>query len=184
MDRLFALIASVLLAFGLAGPGQAQETGAPISAILTIDSERLFTDSQFGQRVAREIAAEQSVLRAENRQMEAKLAEEEKVLTEKRKEMTAADFRAVADAFDRRVEEIRDFQDNKAREIALRQEREEAQFVQAARPVLAELMREARASVILEQRTILLSDNAIDVTQEAIGRLDAAIGDGSGLQRE
>ena len=184
MKHVVALVLSGLLTLGFVGAGLAQQLQVPQSAILTIESERLFTDSLFGQRVAREIAAEQSILRAENRQMEAKLAEEEKTLTEKRKEMAPADFRAIAEAFDQRVEEIREFQGKKAREIGQRQEREEALFIQAARPVLADLMREARASVILEQRTILLSDNAIDVTDEAIERLNAAIGDGSDLAKE
>ncbi|PSL17398.1 OmpH family outer membrane protein [Shimia abyssi] len=163
----------------LAIAAQAQEQGVPVSAILTIDSDRLFADSQFGRRVVQELDAEQSILRAENRQMEAQLAEEERVLTAKRKEMASEDFSAVAEAFDARVQEIREFQDNKAIEIAQQREVEEAAFVQAARPVLENLMREARASVILERRTIFLSITAIDITDLAISRLDAAIGEGT-----
>ena len=82
------------------------------------------------------------------------------------------------------MEEIRTQQDNKSREIAQRQERQQALFIQSARPVLAELMREFGASVILEQRTVLLSNKAVDVTEEAIQRLNTAIGDGMTLVPE
>lgn len=177
MIRGLALVVSVMLA--LTGAGRAQQFGVPVAPVLTVESETLFARSMFGQRVAREIAAEQSILLAENRRIEAELAGEERVLTERRKQMSAADFRAVADAFDARVEEIRNLQDNKSREIAQRQEQEQSRFIQAARPILAELMREVGASVILEQRTVLLSDKAVDVTERAIQRLNATIGDGA-----
>ena len=45
-------------------------------------------------------------------------------------------------------------------------------------------MREFGASVILEQRTVLLSNKAVDVTEEAIQRLNTAIGDGMTLVPE
>ncbi|MEP2530580.1 OmpH family outer membrane protein [Shimia sp.] len=184
MRGLIVLLFSVLTTLSVIAPATAQDMGVPVSSILTLDSERLFAESQFGERVTRDIEAEQSILRAENRQMEAKLVEEERVLTEKRKEMTPEDFRAVADAFDARVEEIRRFQDNKASEIAQFREREEAAFVLAARPVLEDLMREARASIILEQRVILMSSNSVNITETAIARLNAAIGDGSSLNAD
>ncbi len=182
MIRGLALVVSLMLA--LTGGGWAQQLGVPVAPVLTIESETLFARSMFGQRVAREIAAEQSILLAENRRIEAELTAEERVLTDRRKAMSATDFRAVADAFDARVEEIRTQQDNKSREIAQRQEQEQSRFIQAARPVLAELMREAGASVILEQRTVLLSDKAVDVTEKAIQRLNTAIGDGTTLDPE
>ena len=127
MKRGLALV--VMLVWALAGAGGAQQLGVPVAPVLTIDSEALFARSMFGQRVTREIAAEQSILLAENRKIEAELSAEERVLTEKRKAMSAADFRAVADAFDVRVEEIRTQQDNKSREIAQRQERQQALFI-------------------------------------------------------
>ncbi len=135
----------------------------------------------FGERVRLEIEAEESILRAENRQMEAQLVEEEKQLTSKRKDMTPEDFRAVANAFDMRVEEIRKFQEKKASEISQLRESQEISFVSAARPVLEALMRETSASVILEQRTILMSTSMVDITDEAISRLNVAIGDGTQL---
>ncbi|MGD9866344.1 MAG: OmpH family outer membrane protein, partial [Pseudodonghicola sp.] len=51
--------------------------------------------------------------------------------------------------------------------------------LRAARPVLETLMRETGAGVILERNSVFLSANATDITDEAIARIDAAIGDGA-----
>ena len=161
---------------------QAQQLGLPSSPILTIASERLFVDSAFGQRVAREIEAETAVLAAENRRIEAELTAEEQALTDRRAEMDPQAFRTLADAFDTKVQEIRRAQDGKARALARRREEAQEAFFQAARPVLATLMQEAGASVILERASVFLSANATDITDLAITRIDAAIGEGQAAE--
>ena len=42
-------------------------------------------------------------------------------------------------------------------------------------------MREAGAAVILERRGVFVSANAIDVTEIAIQRIDASLGDGTSV---
>ncbi|GAA6165124.1 hypothetical protein NBRC116590_28280 [Pelagimonas sp. KU-00592-HH] len=160
----------------------AQSFGTPrATPILTVDSDRMFVESAFGMRVTQDIEAEQSVLLAENRKIEAELEAEEKRLTELRADMEPGEFRAVADAFDERVQGIRVQQDGKARAIAETRDDQRALFFQAAQPVLTELMREMRAEILIERRTVLISSNAIDITDRAIERLDAALGDGRDL---
>lgn len=173
---LLRLCALVLL---WAGPAAAQESASGTGPILTIESDRLFSESAFGQRVAQEIEAEQSVLLAENRKIEAELTDEEKRLTELRKDMTPEDFRAVADAFDARVQEIRRIQDAKGRAIGERREQERKEFLQAAGPILARMLQDSGAAVILERRSVFFSLDTIDVTTRAIERLDRVIGDGT-----
>lgn len=159
-------------------PAAAQQIGLPRSAILTITSERLFADSQFGKRVAREIEAEGQRLATENRRIEGELTAEEKALTDSRPDMTPEEFRKLADAFDKKVQEIRRTQDAKARHINQQRDEARAAFFDAARPILAEVMRDAGAGVILERSSVFLSANATDVTDLAIARVDAAFGRG------
>lgn len=182
--RIFFWMRAVLISFFLTGAAVAQTSVVPISPIVTIESDRLFSGSAFGLRVAAEIEAERSVLLAENRKIEAELLAEEKRLTDLRKEMDPKDFRAIADAFDARVEGIRTNWESKARAISEKEERERAMFLQAAQPVLVDLMREARAGMILERRSVFLSADATDITDLAINRLNLAIGDGSSLPAE
>lgn len=181
--RLILVAAALGLALVLAAPvpGAAQQLGLPQSEILTLSSERLFAESAFGRRVQAEIEAESAVLAAENRRMEAELSAEEQELTERRVTMEPAAFRALADAFDRRVQEIRRTQDAKARDLARRDEIARGEFLAAARPVLEALMREAGATLILERSSVFLSANSTDVTDLAIERIDAVLGDGSGI---
>ena len=177
----FAAVALVLSFALIAAQGLAQQVGLRQSAILTIATDRLFSDSAFGRRIAGEVEAQSAVLAAENRRIEAELTAEEKDLTERRPDMDADAFRALADAFDQKVQNIRETQESKAR--ALNQIAEEARvsFLQAARPVLEKLMRDAGAGVILERASVFMSANTTDITDLAIQRIDAAIGDGSAL---
>lgn len=174
---------SLVLTFwslGVMSPAlQAQQLGVPQSDILTISSERLFSDSAFGRRIAREIEAESRVLATENRRIEAELTAEEKDLTAQRPDMEPVAFRVLADAFDEKVQSNRAVQDAKARTLAQKGDAGRGDFLQSARPVLALLMRETGASIILERSSVFLSADATDITDLAIARIDAAIGDGS-----
>ncbi len=156
----------------------AQTTGLPDASILTIESDSIFAQSAFGQRVARESEAEAAVLAAENRKIEAELTAEEKELTEQRSEMEPDLFRQLADTFDEKVQTFRRTQDTKVRVLNQKEENERRAFWQAAAPVLEQILRDSGATIIIDQRTVFFSDRAIDITSEAIRRIDAAIGEG------
>ncbi|MGD9864553.1 MAG: OmpH family outer membrane protein, partial [Pseudodonghicola sp.] len=132
-------------------PAAAQELGLPRSSILTIETDRLFSDSAFGHRIANEIEAESAVLAAENRRIEAELTSEEKELTQRRSGMGPDAFRALADAFDEKVQGIRRTQEAKARALNQKADKARVEFLRAARPVLEALMRDTGAGVILER---------------------------------
>ena len=176
-----AVFASCLVLMCLNTPVQAQQLGVAQTEILTISPERLFQDSAFGKRITLEIEEDSSALAAENRRIEMELTAEEKLLTEQRETMTSQEFRELADAFDDKVQEFRTTQDAKSRALVQRREEARAVFLEAIVPVLAQLMRETGASVILERSTVFLSTNAIDITDIAVQRIDAAIEDGSKL---
>lgn len=182
MLRFAKTIAVALMFMSAAVSVSAQAFSGPrATPILTVDSDRMFAESAFGARVSQDVEAGQSVLLAENRKIEAELEAEEKRLTELRADMAPEEFRAVADAFDERVQGIRVEQDGKARAIAENRDDQRTLFFQAAQPVLTEMMREMRAEILIERRTVLISSNAIDITDRAIERLDAALGDGRDL---
>lgn len=162
---------------------EAQNLGIVQSPILTVESDRLFSDSAFGKRLARELEAESAVLAAENRKIEAKLTAEEKDLTERRPNMDPEAFRVLADAFDEKVNEIRRTQDAKARELNHKRDAERVVYLQSVAPVLEMMMRESGAAIILERSSVFISANVIDITDAAIRRIDNVIGDGSQLRK-
>ncbi len=179
-----AIVILPVLSF-LTGPGFSQQVqqGAverPIvqSPILTIDSDRVFSESAFGLRVAAEIEAKSTELSAENRKIETDLGAEEEKLTRDRATLDPEDFRTLAERFDEKVQQIRRTQAIKTQALNDLVDQERDIFLNAAGPVLEKLMRDAGAAVILERRSVFVSANAIDITNEAITRLDGAVGSG------
>jgi Skp family chaperone for outer membrane proteins len=172
-------LAAVLSLFlMLAPPALAQDNVLIRSPILSLDQDRMFALSHFGKRFEAELQADGSLLEAENRRIEAALEAEEKDLTARRPAMSADAFRALADAFDTKVQRIRTEQTAKARALTERTEEAQRQFIEAARPVIEDLMVDAGAVVIIDPRSVVISRAAIDVTDEAIRRINASIGDG------
>jgi Skp family chaperone for outer membrane proteins len=172
-----------LLAAGFAVAQEAPATDAPATTapvvtagpVLTLDQDRLFSESAFGKAsLDRERAATQA-LDAENKQIEAALITEEQDLTTRRATLPADEFAALATAFDVKVERIRAEQDAKFRNLSQGREEDRKAFLRAIVPVLGDLMGEKRAVVILEKSTVILSLNAIDVTDEAIARVNAVL---------
>lgn len=171
-----------LVVLGLCcAPATAQQLSLAGQPVLTIDSERLFLNSDFGKRVAREIEARGNELAAENRRIEVELAEAEQDLTEQRASMTPEAFRPLADAFDTRVQATRQAQAAKSRALNAQLEQEREIFLNAAGPVLEELMQDVGASVVLERRTVFISTNSTDITATAITRLNAKLGEGGNV---
>ncbi|NIY98112.1 OmpH family outer membrane protein [Salipiger sp. HF18] len=174
---------ALALALALAGaPLAAQEATRPgvvQSVILTVEFDRLFGESAYGRRVTAALEEEGAAISAENRRIEAALTDEERALTEKRGTVPPTEFRELADAFDQKVQELRREQDAKARSLGNVSDERRRQFMAAAQPVLADLMKEAGAAVIIDERSVFLAADVIDITDTAISRIDEAIGDGS-----
>ena len=189
MRKLAGIASLVVLLLG-AVPGLAQQQPAgPAqsqlrSPVLTIDADRLFAETLFGARVRAEVTAAADALAAENRSIEAMLKDEVDRLTEGRATMDVETFRAEADAFDARVQAIRQEQDAKEADLtqALTDGREA--FLAAATPVLGQLMIDNGAVVILDRRTVFLGVGLVDITDAAIATINATLGDGSAAPQE
>jgi Skp family chaperone for outer membrane proteins len=146
--------------------------------LLTLDDERLFSGSAFGKAVIARQDADSRTLIDENRRIEAALEVEEKDLTTRRASMTREEFMPLSDAFNQKVEGIRKAQDAKTRDLQRRFEEDRLRFLQAARPILAEVMTSRGAVAIIDSRAVFVGFENIDITDEAISRLDAAFAAG------
>ena len=92
--------------------------------------------------------------------------------------MPVDEFRALADAFDVKVDRIRTEQAAKAREIQEFRDAEQQKFFNRVGPILLELVQERGAAVLLDRRAVFLSAAAIDITDQAVAQIDAEIGTG------
>ncbi|MCZ8154024.1 MAG: OmpH family outer membrane protein [Rhodobacteraceae bacterium] len=177
-----ALAALLLLAGGSAMAQQAQSGATvPQAPILTLDRERLLVETRFGQAVEAQFQKDSETLIAENVRLEQALEAEERALTDQRPTLPSEEFRTLAEEFDTKTEAIRAAQDAKSRAITSRRDAERQRFLQAAIPVLADLMRESGAVAIFDKEMVILSLRGVDITDEAIARIDAVLGDGATL---
>lgn len=175
------LLCSLGVVMALAVPVVAQDPSGIVQApILMMDRDRLFAETLYGRAVEAQFQADSQTLIAENLRLEQALEEEERALTDKRASLPAAEFQSLATAFDQKTEAIRAAQDQKSRAITSKREQDQQRFLQAAIPVLGDLMREAGAVAIFDQNTVILSLRGVDITDAAIARIDAVLGDGSG----
>jgi Skp family chaperone for outer membrane proteins len=179
------LVAALLGVFApLGAPLLAQETEALRAPVLMLDRNRLFAESAFGKAAEARFEADSKALIAENLQLEQALESEERNLTDQRATLDAEAFQSLATAFDEKTEAIRAAQDAKSRAITAKREQDRQRFLQAAVPVLGELMRESGAVAVFDKDMVILSLRGVDITDEAITLIDAALGDGSALPAE
>lgn len=106
------------------------------------------------------------------------MSAEEQALTDQRPTLPATQFAQLASDFDDKVQSLRETQDRKSAALQDRLAAERQNFASHVGPVLAQIARERGALVILDNTVVLMSFDVVDITDEAIARLNAAIGDG------
>jgi Skp family chaperone for outer membrane proteins len=148
------------------------------SDILVIDIERLLAETAYGRRLQALIEAERDALIARNERVASELEAEEQALTELRATTPAEEFRQMADAFDTKVTQLRRESERLSRELERQRDLAPVQFMRVVQPVLGELLNEADAVALLDVRSVILRADVVDVTDIAISRIDARIGDG------
>ena len=184
--RLAALSLAMVTILAIAPPpsAKAQEADTIQSTILVLDPDRLFAGTEVGQKLTEEYLNERDDLIANNRELEAELKAEEQALTDARETMSAVQFRTEADAFDKKVRSIRLENEQKARDLERGRELAPLTVMRMAEPILVQIMRDTGGQIILDSRQVLLRADTIDITNLAIERVDAAIGDGANVDPE
>ena len=159
-------IAAILLA----SAAPAQEA----TPVLTIDQERLLAETEIGAETFQALEARAQELAAENQAIEDDLIAEEQQLTEQRASLSAEEFRDLANAFDTRVQQLRAEQDEKVRQLNRAREDSRTQILRDAAPIISEIVRTRGALLVIDRRDVFLSADSIDITDEAIARINAA----------
>lgn len=162
------------ICFGLSGlEVQGQERSQlPRTAVLVIDFDELFATSRIGQDIQKKQERQLQALSNESARIDADMAAEEQALTEQRDSLSAEEFRALADAFDEKVQRLRRTQDQKAQDLARIQQEERLRFRQLSLPILGKLMLDSGASVVMETRNVLIFNDAVNVTDITAAALD------------
>lgn len=171
--RLFltALVLSVLTLPASAQVDVPSETS--VQPVLVINMDRLDEETRAGISVQALFEQEIESLSVENERIFAELTKEERQLTQDRATLDAETFRDLADAFDEKVQKIRLDQDEKLRLLQARREEARQDLLRDYNVIILEIVRERGALVLLDRRQVILSADTIDITDEAIGRINA-----------
>lgn len=163
-------------------PLAAQTTAASIvekTSVVTLDQEQLTSASKYGQALIAEFEAETAALQAENRAIDAALEAEERALTDKRASMDSASFRLLADAFDKKANDLRTAQEAKSRDLTQRREERGQKFFTEIKDIIGTVMISHGAVVTLDNSATVVRLAAVDITAEVIAKIDEQLGDGS-----
>lgn len=164
-------LAAIVFAYA---PALAQDASLELPPpILTIDQDRLFSETRQGTSRSEEVEERARALAEENQRIETELTAEERELTEKRATLSAEEFRPLAQAFDEKVQRIRVEQDDKARAITRGRETARQAFLNDIGDIISMIVRERGALIVLDRRDVFLSADSIDITDEAISRINA-----------
>jgi len=167
-----SLRAIVLLAFAtLASALPAQE--AAQNPVVTVDLERLVSETQIGQYLSFQMSEQAQSLQAELDAIEAELSAEEDDLIKKRETLDLDEFRVLAKAFDEKAVRLRQEQQAKIQAITKESSRRRQDLLRSFVPVLSQVMRDRGATVLLDRRSVVLDDRAsVDITDVAIMIID------------
>ena len=142
------------------------------SQVLTVNQQRLFEESSFGKDSLTRLAADSRSLQTEIRKIESDLEIEERMLTQRRSTMPPDEFMPIASAFDEKVEKIRAAWGAKDRDLKRQREEDQRKFFESAVPILAELMQDMGAVLLVDHASVILSLDRIDITNIAIVRVN------------
>lgn len=156
--------------------GAAQDATKPV---LTIDWVTFLRETQYGRRLAAEFQAEKDALQAEWDRIELELSQEEEELVRQRDLVTPEQFRALSKAFDQKVVAVRREQRERRAELPEKEMAYSRALLQAAGPILFELVQQNGASVLIDKRNVLVDLSSVDITRQAIQEMDQRIGDGT-----
>ena len=184
--RLLAAIFAICLA-SIAGAQSSIQSVFPTvfpKSILLVDPDLLLRESDLGKALLQIIDDKSAARVDENRIIAAELEAEEANLTELRPTLDPAEFQALSDAFDEKVQAIREEQI--AKDVALQREAEQVppKFITIAAPILNQLLQKYQAGAIIDRRATVLYNTDLDVTAEAIDLLDQTFAENPDILEE
>ncbi|NCX84794.1 MAG: OmpH family outer membrane protein, partial [Rhodobacteraceae bacterium] len=161
MQSLRAIVLLVLATFASVLPAQE----AAQNPVVTVDLERLVSETQIGQYLSFQMSEEAQRLQVEFDAIEAELSAEEADLIKKREILDLDEFRVLAKAFDEKAVRLRQEQQAKIQAITAESSRRRQDLLRSFVPVLSQVMRNRGATVLLDRRSVVLDDRAsVDIT--------------------
>ena len=179
MIRVKSILATLALAvsaaFAVSPAATAQGT-----KVVVIDRVQIFTQSQAGQDIRNKIQAIETTMQGELKPLADTLTADGASLRTKSEGKTQETVRADAalmseiEAYSRKANDFERKRQIAAQELALTERKALVDFNNALIPVLQQVIAENSANIILDKSQVVYVDDATDVTQSAITKLNAS----------
>ncbi len=173
--RIAATAALLLAAMAHAGPLRAQQPAAqplPAPVILIVDLQQILRDAKAANGVQSTINQEYGAYTKEVAQQEDGLQKARTELERQRTVLAPEAFNMRARDLQQRYDELGQVVQSKRQ--ALQQSLNEAMLVvrNAALEVVADIVKERRANLVIEKQAVVFEAEGMDVTADTIARLD------------
>ncbi len=157
--------------------GQSYPIYQKLSTIAVLDQDSLFSETEWGKNILKNVEYKVTELAAENRLIESELELEELNLTRVRKSTSKIEFDILATNFDGKVKQIRSEQSIKQREINIYLNVNKKLFFEKITPILLNYIDELGIEVLLNKDTVALASLGSDITKSAINRINEKLED-------
>ena len=175
-------LALVCLAACLGGApvALAQNSGADagkptLSGVLIVSMDRILRESAAGSSVQEQAEALREGLRGALDDRRKQLRDEERELAQLRASLEREAFDERVADFETKVRELRRDEQRDSGRLQRAVGLARAQLREQLAGILVQLMTERGAGVMIDKKQVLVSANGLDVTDEAIKRLDAVV---------
>lgn len=171
--RLAAAVAgAIVISVALGGPSRAQSAALPAPVILIVDLQQILQDAKAAKGV-------QAIINQEYSSYTKEVAQQEDDLQKARAELERQRTVLAPDAFNTRARDLQQRYDElgqvvQGRRQSLQQSLNEAmqQVKNAALTVIADIVKERKANLVIEKQAVVFEAEGMDVTADAVARLD------------
>lgn len=152
----------------------AQETPAPPLGVIIVDQDRILRESDIARRLAAREQEARRILQDESNALRAALEAEEAEIAALRGIAPKAEFDERVRAFNDKAQEARRSVQRRMEDIQRRSGQTRQRMAEILPPVLAEIMAEESAAMVIDRRFVLVAREGADRTAEALERFNAA----------
>ena len=167
-----AVTGAILISVALVGPLWAQSPPLPAPVILIVDLQQILQDAKAAKGV-------QAIINQEYSSYTKEVAQQEDDLQKARAELERQRTVLAPDAFNTRARDLQKRYDElgqvvQGRRQSLQQSLNEAmaQVKNAALEVIADIVKERKANLVIEKQAVVFEAEGMDVTADAVARLD------------
>lgn len=167
-----AVIGAILIAAAIVGPLWAQPAPLPAPVILIVDLQQILQDAKAAKGV-------QAIINQEYSSYTKQVSQQEDELQKARADLERQRTILAPEAFNMRARDLQQRYDElgqvvQGRRQSLQQSLNEAmlQVKNAALTVIADIVKERKANLVIEKQAVVFEADGMDVTADAVARLD------------